>query len=157
MINRRQFAQGFAATAAATSIAGCASTPPATTGPSGTDFRAGAGRNTSLGPIKQINAGDLSIGYAEFGPATGPAVLLLHGWPYDPSSYIDVGLTGEVESEATPTGSDIENALTWAQQHFRGKVPLLSFLGILQGIRRRAIIGTRILSVRVEEQLIQRV
>jgi pimeloyl-ACP methyl ester carboxylesterase len=91
MINRRQFAQGFAATAAATSIAGCASTPPATTGPSGTDFRAGAGRNTSLGPIKQINAGDLSIGYAEFGPATGPAVLLLHGWPYDPSSYIDVG------------------------------------------------------------------
>jgi pimeloyl-ACP methyl ester carboxylesterase len=44
----------------------------------------------SLGPIKQINAGDLSVGYAEAGPSGGPAVLLLHGWPYDVHSYADV-------------------------------------------------------------------
>jgi pimeloyl-ACP methyl ester carboxylesterase len=36
-----------------------------------------------LGPIKQIEAGDLDVGYADHGPADGRAVLLLHGWPYD--------------------------------------------------------------------------
>jgi pimeloyl-ACP methyl ester carboxylesterase len=40
--------------------------------------------------IKQINAGVLNVGYAEFGPATGPAVILLHGWPYDIHSYEQV-------------------------------------------------------------------
>ncbi|HEY2897617.1 MAG TPA: alpha/beta hydrolase [Gemmatimonadaceae bacterium] len=40
--------------------------------------------------IKQIDAGDLNIGYAEEGPADGPAVILLHGWPYDIHSYVDV-------------------------------------------------------------------
>lgn len=39
---------------------------------------------------KQINAGDLSIGYAELGPATGQPIILLHGWPYDINSYADV-------------------------------------------------------------------
>lgn len=48
------------------------------------------GTNASLGPLKQIEAGNLSIGYAEVGPARGPAVLLLHGWPYDIHSYVDV-------------------------------------------------------------------
>lgn len=40
--------------------------------------------------IKQINAGDLNVGYAEEGPANGPVVILLHGWPYDIYSFIDV-------------------------------------------------------------------
>ena len=46
--------------------------------------------HTSFAPLKQINAGVLSIAYAEAGPAGGPVVLLLHGWPYDIHSYVDV-------------------------------------------------------------------
>jgi pimeloyl-ACP methyl ester carboxylesterase len=44
----------------------------------------------SFGPLKHVNAGVLSIAYAEAGPANGPAVLLFHGWPYDIHSYVDV-------------------------------------------------------------------
>jgi pimeloyl-ACP methyl ester carboxylesterase len=43
-----------------------------------------------LGPIKQINAGLLNVGYAESGPADGPPVILLHGWHYAIYSYVDV-------------------------------------------------------------------
>src|SRR5215471_7124895 len=48
------------------------------------------GTNTSFGALKQIDAGVLNIGYAEAGPASGPAVILLHGWPYDIHSFVDV-------------------------------------------------------------------
>jgi pimeloyl-ACP methyl ester carboxylesterase len=48
------------------------------------------GTNTSFGSLKQIDAGVLNIGYAEAGPANGPPVILLHGWPYDIYSFVDV-------------------------------------------------------------------
>jgi pimeloyl-ACP methyl ester carboxylesterase len=44
----------------------------------------------SYGALKQIDAGVLNIGYAEVGSTTGPSVILLHGWPYDIHSYLDV-------------------------------------------------------------------
>src|SRR6201995_1395446 len=45
---------------------------------------------TSFSALKQVDAGPLSVGYAEDGPADGPAVLLLHGWPYDIHSFAEV-------------------------------------------------------------------
>jgi len=48
------------------------------------------GANTSFGSLKQIDAGLLNVGYAEVGPADGPPVVLLHGWPYDIHSFVDV-------------------------------------------------------------------
>ena len=46
--------------------------------------------NTSFASLKQTDAGLLNVGYAEAGPANGPPVILLHGWPYDIYSYVDV-------------------------------------------------------------------
>src|SRR5262249_55106831 len=48
------------------------------------------GEHTSFATLKQIDAGLLNVGYAEAGPANGSPVLLLHGWPYDIHSFVDV-------------------------------------------------------------------
>jgi pimeloyl-ACP methyl ester carboxylesterase len=45
--------------------------------------------SSPFGALKQVNAGVLSVGYAEAGPSGGTAVLLLHGWPYDIHSFAD--------------------------------------------------------------------
>jgi pimeloyl-ACP methyl ester carboxylesterase len=48
------------------------------------------GTNSSFSPLKQVNAGLLNVGYAEAGPVGGPPAILLHGWPYDIYSFVDV-------------------------------------------------------------------
>jgi pimeloyl-ACP methyl ester carboxylesterase len=63
--------------------------PTVTTTPSPTSSAPSVG----FGPVKQIEAGDLDVGYVDLGPTDGPAVLLLHGWPYDIHSYAEVGPT----------------------------------------------------------------
>jgi pimeloyl-ACP methyl ester carboxylesterase len=50
----------------------------------------GPGTHTSFSALKQIDAGLLNVGYAEDGPADGQPVILLHGWPYDIHSFVDV-------------------------------------------------------------------
>src|SRR6202522_3822522 len=91
MINRREFSLAAAAAAAAASLAACRSTPAASpTGSTPASPTTGAGTHTSFPSIKQIDAGLLNIGYAEAGPADGPVVMLLHGWPYDIHSFVDV-------------------------------------------------------------------
>jgi len=69
-----------------TASAGAESTPPK----SGRVPSIKPGTNKSFAPLKQIDAGVLSVGYAEAGPADGPPVLLLHGWPYDIHAFVDV-------------------------------------------------------------------
>src|SRR5262249_31118853 len=48
------------------------------------------GANTFFASLKAIDAGLLNVSYAEAGPADGPAVVLLHGWPYDIHSFVEV-------------------------------------------------------------------
>ena len=87
--HRRRFL-GTAALAAATQLG---MVGPAAAQSSSANTAAPAmkpGRQTSFGSLKQIDAGVLNVGYAEAGPPDGPAVLLLHGWPYDIHSYVDV-------------------------------------------------------------------
>jgi pimeloyl-ACP methyl ester carboxylesterase len=50
----------------------------------------GPGRNAVLFSPKQVSAGVLSVGYVEAGVPSGPTVILLHGWPYDIHSYVEV-------------------------------------------------------------------
>jgi pimeloyl-ACP methyl ester carboxylesterase len=45
---------------------------------------------TAFDALRQVDAGLLNVGYAEAGPGDGPAAVLLHGWPYDINSYVDV-------------------------------------------------------------------
>ena len=79
---RRLVSEAASAIAAAEfGILGTAKSQSVTTTPSS---------RTSFGPLKQIDAGTLNIGYAEAGPAEGPVLVLLHGWPYDIYSYVDV-------------------------------------------------------------------
>ncbi|MCU1423171.1 MAG: alpha/beta hydrolase [Microbacteriaceae bacterium] len=46
--------------------------------------------SAALGPVRQVEAGELEVGVADLGPADGTAVLLLHGWPYSIDAYAEV-------------------------------------------------------------------
>jgi pimeloyl-ACP methyl ester carboxylesterase len=88
---RRRFLGTAAMTAAAVPVlaAGSANAQPGKAKGNGAPAIK-PGTTTSFRSLKQIDAGVLSVGYAEAGPAHGPAVLLLHGWPYDIHSFVDV-------------------------------------------------------------------
>jgi len=79
--SRRDFGLLATAAAGALTLTACTSTPASADLPPAPTHE--------LGPIKQIDAGELSIGYAEAGPRDGQPVILLHGWPYDIHSYAD--------------------------------------------------------------------
>ena len=87
MINRRTFntAMGLGTGVGAVSLAGLQGVSSAAPALSPTP-----GTHTSLPSPKQVKAGLLDVGYAELGPAHGPVVICLHGWPYDIHSYVDV-------------------------------------------------------------------
>jgi pimeloyl-ACP methyl ester carboxylesterase len=94
MINRRAFGKVIGAGATA-SIWG-ASFPAETSAAAGASVAgtratgsASSTGSASFPPFKQVKAGELNVGYAELGPAHGPAVLLLHGWPFSAYSYVD--------------------------------------------------------------------
>ncbi|MFB9833859.1 alpha/beta fold hydrolase [Actinoallomurus acaciae] len=89
MIDRRTFGKLIGAGAATASLSGLSAAPASAAVPGGRT-PAKPGRRTSFGALEQVDAGVLTVGYAEAGPADGPAVVLLHGWPYDIHSYADV-------------------------------------------------------------------
>jgi pimeloyl-ACP methyl ester carboxylesterase len=90
--NRRRFLCRTALAASSVAYFGLPQSARAQSGESETTDAPSASREAlpSLGSVKQINAGLLNVGYVDVGPASGPAVVLLHGWPYDIHSYVDV-------------------------------------------------------------------
>jgi pimeloyl-ACP methyl ester carboxylesterase len=78
--DRRRFLGAATMTLAATELIGVRSA----------HAQSGDTKITSFGGLKQIDAGVLNVGYAEAGPANAPVVILLHGWPYDIHSFVDV-------------------------------------------------------------------
>jgi len=93
-ISRRRFAIGGLSAGAALLATGTVfgeGVPPISSTTDSADLPAiKPGTNTSFASLKQIEAGLLNVGYAEDGPADDHAVILLHGWPYDIYSYVDV-------------------------------------------------------------------
>jgi pimeloyl-ACP methyl ester carboxylesterase len=89
-----QTRRDFIGAAAAALATGIGLTGPAAAQPSLAGVAAATTRTPTisapLGHLKQINAGLLNVGYTESGPASGRAVLLLHGWPYDIDSFAEI-------------------------------------------------------------------
>ncbi|AWM02696.1 alpha/beta fold hydrolase [Bradyrhizobium amphicarpaeae] len=89
-INRRRFFGSAAMTLAAAQLSIGATASAETAKPAKSPVTIKPGANTAFASLKQIDAGLLNVGYAEAGPADGPPVILLHGWPYDIYSFVDV-------------------------------------------------------------------
>jgi pimeloyl-ACP methyl ester carboxylesterase len=95
MIDRRTFGKALGLAAASATVLGAvpgtAAAGPLSRDPSGPTV--GGVPELPVAPaferIRQVDAGELNIGYAELGPANGRPVVLLHGWPYDIHSYVD--------------------------------------------------------------------
>ena len=85
--HRRHFLSSSVMTLAAAKLTGLPSEAKPNHPPKSTQTKSQT--NTSF-LVKQINAGVLNVGYAEAGPSDGSPVILLHGWPYDIHSFIDV-------------------------------------------------------------------
>lgn len=108
MIDRRTFGRtvGLGTGAAAVSLAGLQAKASATTAtdasltspttlaspttPTTSTTSTRSAPNTGFSTLKHVKAGLLDIAYAEAGPAHGPVVICLHGWPYDIHSFVDV-------------------------------------------------------------------
>jgi pimeloyl-ACP methyl ester carboxylesterase len=89
--DRRRFFGTAAITLAAAQFALSGSTEAQSSKAKSADLpKVKPGTHTSFASLKQIEAGLLDVGYAEAGPAGGPPVILLHGWPYDIHSFVDV-------------------------------------------------------------------
>ena len=88
-LGRRHFLGTATLAFAAAELAAMAPAQADTTPASPAPAKKAAGR-TAFESLKQVRAGVLDIGYAEAGPANGPVVILLHGWPYDIHSFVDV-------------------------------------------------------------------
>jgi pimeloyl-ACP methyl ester carboxylesterase len=88
--DRRRFFGAAAMTLAATrlDVSAFAEAQNTPQGPKSPPMKGGT--STSFGPLRHISAGALSVSYAEAGPPEGRPVLLLHGWPYDVHSFVDV-------------------------------------------------------------------
>jgi pimeloyl-ACP methyl ester carboxylesterase len=88
-MSRRNFSKLITAGAATASVVGLSATS-ASAAVRGAAAGPAAAASASFGPLRQIRAGVLDIGYVEAGPASGPPVLLLHGFPYDIHSFVEV-------------------------------------------------------------------
>ena len=88
---RRRFMGATALAVAAAQFATIGTAQAQSGGSAGSSLPAVApGTNTSFASLRQVDAGVLNVGYAEVGPSEAPAVILLHGWPYDIHTYVDV-------------------------------------------------------------------
>lgn len=87
--HRRGFLCSAATAAAVAAFAPVCQAVAAAPTPPGPSRPTGIG-NRSLAPLRQIDAGTLNVGYVELGAADGQPVLLLHGWPYDIHSFVEV-------------------------------------------------------------------
>jgi pimeloyl-ACP methyl ester carboxylesterase len=89
-VDRRRFLGATAATLAAAPLGINAASAQSATADVSRVPAIRPGTNTTFAALKQIDAGLLNVGYAEAGPVSGPPVVLLHGWPYDIHSFVDV-------------------------------------------------------------------